>query len=482
MINRKHLIQILVALIATFVIAGGVFAQGAPDRDGDGVIDDDDRCISVPGPASNNGCPERAGSNDDDTGRDNSSNDDSSSDDDGSSEPPPPDSDGDGTADPLDQCPMTPGDGANYGCPEGQTNDDAPQTIELVPMPSAGDCVASPNGTFNANMRELPEPGANILGILAMNEMGKVWGVVFPQGQTDAWYLIEGLNTTGWVNGNVLRFGGDCSDYTFDNGSIVMGSNTVEATLCEILNPEVGVYIVNCNPTTPETDEDDNTVTYCVIELGDEAGMYEENCYEIEIPEGCVLLQPEYGVYILDCEETPDAYLKLGNQGGEMPEYDPELPLQSIDVPEGETVEICMIVQGAEAGMYEEVCFEFEIPEGCVLLQPEYGVYILDCEEVIDQVQTLVGSNGNASAAMMGKVDNNEYFTYCVIELGDEAGMYEEVCYTIIVPDGCTVVSPEVGIYILDCEEDNVPVNPQLGELPNTITQLVETTAETTRE
>jgi outer membrane protein OmpA-like peptidoglycan-associated protein len=39
-------------------LAGPAASKGCPDTDGDGVTDNDDRCVTLAGPASNRGCPE----------------------------------------------------------------------------------------------------------------------------------------------------------------------------------------------------------------------------------------------------------------------------------------------------------------------------------------------------------------------------------------------------------------------------------------
>src|SRR5687768_9422280 len=66
----KRALCILLSLGLLMVIASAVTAQSVctdpatggaipcPDRDGDGVQDSADRCISDVGPASNSGCPE----------------------------------------------------------------------------------------------------------------------------------------------------------------------------------------------------------------------------------------------------------------------------------------------------------------------------------------------------------------------------------------------------------------------------------------
>ncbi|MGI5862346.1 MAG: OmpA family protein [Myxococcales bacterium] len=75
------------------------------DRDGDGVLDADDECIDVPGPAENKGCPW-------------------------------PDTDNDGVIDPEDQCPEVPGPAENKGCPviRDTDGDGIPDDLDRCPV------------------------------------------------------------------------------------------------------------------------------------------------------------------------------------------------------------------------------------------------------------------------------------------------------------------------------------------------------------
>ncbi|MFO7719718.1 MAG: hypothetical protein R6W85_04670, partial [Gillisia sp.] len=68
----------------------------ALDCDGDGVLNGDDECPTVPGPAENNGCPEQACDLED----------------------PLQDCDNDGVLNGVDECPTVPGPAENNGCPE----------------------------------------------------------------------------------------------------------------------------------------------------------------------------------------------------------------------------------------------------------------------------------------------------------------------------------------------------------------------------
>ncbi|MGB3085828.1 MAG: OmpA family protein, partial [Saprospiraceae bacterium] len=89
---------------------------GCPDTDKDGVVDIDDKCPKVAGPASNFGCP---------PDKDNDGYPDAT-------DPCPdlagtingcPDTDGDGITDNLDKCPNTKGIAALMGCPEIKMED-----------------------------------------------------------------------------------------------------------------------------------------------------------------------------------------------------------------------------------------------------------------------------------------------------------------------------------------------------------------------
>jgi len=74
-------------------VAGLASLQGCPDRDGDGITDADDKCPDVPGLARYQGCPI-------------------------------PDTDKDGINDELDKCPTVPGIARYQGCPIPDTDGD----------------------------------------------------------------------------------------------------------------------------------------------------------------------------------------------------------------------------------------------------------------------------------------------------------------------------------------------------------------------
>ncbi|HRF96204.1 MAG TPA: SH3 domain-containing protein, partial [Aggregatilineales bacterium] len=149
----------------------------------------------------------------------------------------------------VDQCPREAGLAVNFGCPapvtteEPPTPDDTgnnnptpetpssvapPPTEEptpaptLAPMPIDGACVVSPLGLFNVNVRDFPYDDATVITILAINELAPVIAVTQILGyyaepewvsENYVWYQIEHNGFIGWVAANVVRLGGDCSDF-----------------------------------------------------------------------------------------------------------------------------------------------------------------------------------------------------------------------------------------------------------------------------
>lgn len=90
--------------------------MGCPDRDGDGVADNDDKCPDVPGLANLMGCPDRDGDGIAD-------NDDNCPDAKGpASTKGCPDRDGDGIVDDSDECPDVKGIAAMKGCPDADND------------------------------------------------------------------------------------------------------------------------------------------------------------------------------------------------------------------------------------------------------------------------------------------------------------------------------------------------------------------------
>src|SRR5690349_18626004 len=90
--KRYSILFLLAAFMTFLLVSGGVSAQTDPD--GDGVFGAKDRCPTVAGPASNNGCPLPTTNNNNTTPPE---------------QPPlhpPGDSDGDGTLDVNDKCPL----------------------------------------------------------------------------------------------------------------------------------------------------------------------------------------------------------------------------------------------------------------------------------------------------------------------------------------------------------------------------------------
>ncbi|MBZ0314889.1 MAG: thrombospondin type 3 repeat-containing protein [Anaerolineae bacterium] len=212
-----------------------------PDTDGDGLPDSADSCPTVAGPRENGGCPVTP------------------TDPTGGSVPTTPDSDGDGVNDSDDACPSVPGDPSNGGCPRPE--------IEPVPMPTEGQCVASPEGTVNVNIRQYPTVFSDEIGVLEVNQMAPVldamqgaYFIAEPEWVSEddfsLWYQIDDNGSIGWVAAAVVRLGGDCSAVIFPQfetpDSFDSGQTPDDEQGYLHLTME-DVIITSFNPTTGDT-------------------------------------------------------------------------------------------------------------------------------------------------------------------------------------------------------------------------------------
>lgn len=140
-------------------LPGPAATNGCPDQDGDGVADKDDLCPTEPGTAATNGCPDQDGDgiadkDDDcpteagtlkgcpDTDRDGVADKDDECPTEAGTVKGCPDSDYDGIANKDDKCPREPGPLSNNGCPLVKDSDGDGVADDVDPCPDAA-------GSFN---------------------------------------------------------------------------------------------------------------------------------------------------------------------------------------------------------------------------------------------------------------------------------------------------------------------------------------------
>jgi hypothetical protein len=181
--NMKRFILLMLCLILSSNL---LFAQTAPDRDGDGIPDSSDDCISRAGTRSNNGCPERA------TSEPQTSNQPQNN---------PDDSDGDGTNNSADACPDSGGPDWNAGCPVTET-EEAP----TLSLPSDGECIAA--ASSNVNRRSLPSMNAEVVDVLPAGQYAPVLSLLHNVQEGTSWYQTA---PNSFVNADVIQLGGWCS-------------------------------------------------------------------------------------------------------------------------------------------------------------------------------------------------------------------------------------------------------------------------------
>jgi hypothetical protein len=124
-----------------------------------------------------------------------------------------------------------------------------------------------------------------------------------------------------------------------------------------------------------------------------EAGIFKQVCYEVEIPEGCVVTSSEAGVFTVDCGAGEVSVNPLFD---EVPAKDLKVPTRNSEGVIGlqiyfgtprsnnsSTVKYCVNQEVEESGVFKQVCYEVEVPEGCWLESAEAGVYTVKCRPEI---------------------------------------------------------------------------------------------------
>jgi hypothetical protein len=191
---RRRFVIYLILFVALLSIVGSVSAQ---DRDGDGVGDRVDRCPTVPGPASNNGCPDP-------------------------NAPPVQDRDGDGVLDFVDRCPDQAGTGFTEGCPPNVTPGVTPgsPTAPVFPWNDRTRCLVGNPGPQNVNVRQYAADLVNIplqpvIGMLPPGAQFEPLGTLIDF-NNQVWYVGMGAalglpdGVLGIVNGGVVINNGQC--------------------------------------------------------------------------------------------------------------------------------------------------------------------------------------------------------------------------------------------------------------------------------
>ena len=317
----------------------------------------------------------------------------------------PDDSDGDGTADPLDSCPERPGDGANGGCPEGVDPNNPDGSTEEVP-------VTSPEFEL-----QVAPPSEDC--IVSPNGNYSVNMRVTPSPTAD---IVHVLEPNEWAVVYAIAYEGE-------------DPFRAEHEFGGMMQP-LGIAPPPLDPDpTPDPVDPDEESLWLLVETEDGfigwvaelVIRYAGDCDDIQLPENDpqileVLILPNDGGGI----EIPadNGFLSFPTNPGPDP-----LPPLVFDV------------RLPEEGSDDSLDFA---PE-CILVDLGGGASILECAD-----------------------GSTPMFTYCIVEPGAEAGMFVENCYEVEVPEGCIVTTPEVGVWHMECEEDDdgVTVRPMIEGAP----------------
>ncbi|MBZ0288025.1 MAG: hypothetical protein K8I30_10460, partial [Anaerolineae bacterium] len=111
---------------------------------------------------------------------------------------PPGDSDGDGTLDEKDKCVLDGGPSWNDGCPTDQTAPpQATPQVVLPTMPTSGPCMVATAGQDGVNVRAMPSATAAIVGVLNPAELYPAFAIF--TGDDGIWYLLKNGWSSGQV-------------------------------------------------------------------------------------------------------------------------------------------------------------------------------------------------------------------------------------------------------------------------------------------
>lgn len=207
-----------------------------------------------------------------------------------------PDTDGDAVPDSRDVCPTQIGNAAGNGCPDPASPvpaEPTPEAAEPNPLfpPTGGACNLVTAALLEVNVRANPSLDSEIVGALNPAAVYPVITAYTVDGQV--WYLIA----EGWVSGNVVQLGGDCTsagtllpipdglglnlaapvvdtnvDYVVGDGSVFPILGPDEAGSC-FFHRDYGILVCT-DPVVPPTGEptpdfvppslDDQTLGVCL--------------------------------------------------------------------------------------------------------------------------------------------------------------------------------------------------------------------------
>jgi hypothetical protein len=358
-------------------------APPAPaDTDGDGLPDSDDQCPTVSGPRENRGCPANNEPVNPDTSVGGAPNTDQPAASGDLTSNPMPDTDGDGTTDDKDACPAVWGPYENGGCPldpppapDGLANEQPAFTPPLLPTDG---CYVTSGSSSNVNVRKTAEAGGEVIGYLTSGVVYASIGYVTVD--TGIWYVIP-------------TYEGSAGTAGYSSGSVLLTSSCAETATTLTPSVDGSAWGMNITTGVVEGGDDTPTIEYCVYQEVKEAGVFEEVCYEVEVPEGCTVVTSEAGVFTFDCGNgtvsVNPLFDDLPAEGLQVPTRDSELGVtlgikySPGDGSDTNTVEYCIYQEVEEVGVFKQVCYEVEVPEGCWLESAEAGVFTTQCRPEI---------------------------------------------------------------------------------------------------
>lgn len=209
-----------------------------------------------------------------------------------------PDSDGDGVLDANDACPTVQGPADNNGCPASAPPSGPSPTpvpaVTLPELPTAGACMVATLDAGFVNIRQEPTTDAAIVGQLDPQQLYPAIG----RNEDFTWYQING----GWVAGFVTRQGGDCPmlPLTIGNpiGDLVADDNDGGLLLPAIQKVrDAAARLNNCPDLAPTVDGLPTFLTLYIVGEPDPCSFAEAELGDLFLTAGSdptALLEDEY--------------------------------------------------------------------------------------------------------------------------------------------------------------------------------------------
>lgn len=423
----KRITLIITLLLLTFA---ALPAMAQLDRDGDGIPNKEDSCPFREGPKANNGCP--------------------LVDDMAPNPPAPADTDGDGLPDSDDNCPTVSGPRENRGCPASNPDTSGGGSTPVNPDTSGGSNGQSdPNASGDLTSNPMPDTDGD--GTTDDKDAcPTVWGPYENGGCP-----LDPPGSDNAVSNEAAPFAPPALP---THGCYVTPVSSANVNVRRTPAPDgevIGYLVAGAVHAAEGYVLVDGTMWFVLNTYAQSAGV-------TGYASGSVLLTSS-------CAEVTVAVPPVADGGWNM-----NVTTEVVEGDDTPTIEYCIYQEVEEVGVFKEVCYEIEVPEGCTVVSSEAGVFTFDCGSGTVSVNPLFDdlpaegiqvptrdSEHGVTVLAWARVDaapqtnqGTSTAEYCIYQEVEEAGVFKKVCYEVEVPEGCWLESAEAGVFTTQCRPE----------------------------